>query len=68
MADAESAAGLCARCRQCRRITNARGSTFFRCHRAETDPAFARYPRLPVRTCLGFELEPGDSEPNAIKR
>jgi len=51
--------GLCARCRHARRQTTARGSTFWRCLRAETDPRFVRYPSLPVRECAGFETHPG---------
>jgi uncharacterized protein YciI len=38
-----------------RATTNRRGSTFFRCARAETDPRFVRYPPLPVRGCPGYE-------------
>jgi hypothetical protein len=38
---------------------SARGSQFRRCMRAETDERFARYPRLPVVECAGFE-EPRD--------
>ena len=58
-ADAERLVGLCARCRQARVQTTARGSTFWRCTRAETDPRFARYPVLPVRVCPGFEAGSG---------
>jgi hypothetical protein len=47
--------GLCARCRHARTQTTKRGSTFWRCMRAETDARFARYPPLPVRACPGFE-------------
>ena len=50
--------GLCACCRHARVQQNARGSTFWRCLRADTDPRFARYPRLPVRECVGFERAP----------
>jgi hypothetical protein len=46
--------GLCARCVHARPATSARGSTFWRCGRAETDPRFVKYPRLPVVTCSGF--------------
>jgi hypothetical protein len=35
-----------------------RGGRFFRCGRAERDPAWQRYPRLPVLRCEGHE--PGD--------
>jgi hypothetical protein len=38
-----------------RSVTNRRGSTFFRCGRADTDPAFPRYPPLPVLQCAGYE-------------
>jgi hypothetical protein len=50
--------GLCARCRHARRQSTRRGSTFWRCGLAETDPRFERYPRLPVRACPGFEERP----------
>lgn len=38
-----------------RTITNRRGSTFFRCGRADTDPRFPRYPALPVLECPGYD-------------
>ena len=47
--------GLCARCAYAARQQTARGSVFWRCRRAETDARFARYPRLPVVACPGFE-------------
>jgi hypothetical protein len=50
--------GLCARCRHARVQRNARGATFWRCLRADADPRFVRYPRLPVRECAGFERAP----------
>ncbi len=49
------AVGLCFTCRWKRALTSRRGSTFFRCARAETDPRFVRYPPLPVRSCSGYE-------------
>ena len=51
--------GLCSNCVHCRVIT-ARRSSFYFCERSTTDPAFPRYPRLPVRACIGFE--PRDNE------
>jgi len=51
----EETVGLCARCQHGRRQPTRRGSTFWRCERAETDAGFARYPRLPVRECPGFD-------------
>jgi len=57
--DAESArVGLCADCRHARRIESGKGSRFFLCRRSESDPAFPRYPRLPVRECRGYERSP----------
>jgi len=47
--------GLCATCARAKPITAARGSTFWLCGRAAEDPRFARYPRLPVLRCPGFE-------------
>ena len=47
--------GLCAACRHARVQHSARGSTFWRCGRADDDERFPRYPRLPVRVCPGHE-------------
>ena len=46
--------GLCSECVHSRVIT-ARRSRFYFCERSLTDPAFPRYPRLPVVVCSGFE-------------
>ncbi len=46
--------GLCRTCQHARVITTPRGSTFYLCRLAETDPRFARYPRLPVIQCAGY--------------
>ena len=57
--------GLCATCRHARRIVSDRGSRFWLCRRSETDPAFPRYPALPVLACTGFEriVEPPPDGP-----
>ena len=47
--------GLCATCRQARVVQSAHGSTFYLCRLAETDPRYAKYPRLPVLRCAGYE-------------
>ena len=47
--------GLCARCAFASPQAGARGSRFWRCRRADADPAFPRYPALPVLRCPGFE-------------
>lgn len=54
------AAGLCDRCRHQRLVRNTRGSTFSLCELSRTDPAFPRYPRLPVESCTGFEQREAD--------
>jgi hypothetical protein len=48
-------AGLCDGCRHQQLVPTTRGSTFSLCRRSRTDPAFPRYPRLPVVACPGFE-------------
>jgi hypothetical protein len=48
-------AGLCADCRHMRRMRSDRGSTFYLCAKSATDPAFPKYPRLPVLQCPGYE-------------
>jgi hypothetical protein len=60
--DAE--AGLCATCRHARRVESARGSRFWLCARSADDPRFAKYPRLPVLQCPGYDssdARPGES-------
>jgi hypothetical protein len=51
----DSIAGLCSRCINARRIESARGSTFILCELSRTNPLFAKYPRLPVLSCDGFQ-------------
>lgn len=51
----DTAPGLCGRCEHVRAVPSAKGSVFFRCARHEQDPAFPKYPRLPVMRCAGFE-------------
>ncbi len=38
-----------------RATTTRRGSTFFRCSRADVDARFVRYPPLPKTACAGYE-------------
>ena len=53
--------GLCETCAWVRIVTNRRGSVFYRCLRADTDPPdpswprFVRYPPLPVLQCPGYD-------------
>jgi hypothetical protein len=50
-------AGLCDQCAWHREIRTDRGSLFILCRRGLTDPAWPKYPRLPVFACAGFEPE-----------
>jgi len=54
-APAPPPAGLCNACVHQQLVPNRRGSVFSLCRRSKTDPAFPRYPRIPVRECSGFE-------------
>lgn len=56
-------AGLCSRCSHSRRISSSRGSQFILCGLAASDPAFHRYPRLPVVECAGFARRDRGEEP-----
>ncbi len=48
--------GLCARCAH-RRDVPTRRAVFVMCRLGLDDPAFPRYPRLPVTACAGFAPE-----------
>jgi hypothetical protein len=50
-------AGLCATCAHSKIVKSERGSVFILCMRSKTDPAFPKYPPLPVRACAGYEQE-----------
>ena len=47
--------GLCAACAHAHIVTSARGSAFVMCGLSRTDERFAKYPRLPVLACVGFQ-------------
>ncbi|HVW05568.1 MAG TPA: hypothetical protein VHB78_11220 [Vicinamibacterales bacterium] len=53
--DTQQPSGLCATCRHARVVMSDRGSRFVQCGRARTEPAYPKYPRLPVLTCPGHE-------------
>lgn len=53
--------GLCDSCRHQRLVPNTRGSVFSLCERSREDPAYPRYPRLPVASCPGYEARAGDA-------
>ncbi len=47
--------GLCDSCIHQQRVPNTRGSVFSLCLRSREDPAYPKYPRLPVTQCRGYE-------------
>ena len=47
--------GLCVTCAHRREVPTKRGSVFYLCQRSKSDPAYPRYPRLPVLSCPGYE-------------
>lgn len=58
--------GLCSVCAHARTLENRRGSRFYLCGLATVDPAYPRYPPLPVLECLGFSpAQPPDRGENA---
>ena len=52
--------GLCRDCAWSRRVETARGSVFRLCRRHRSDPAYRKYPTLPVVRCPGFEVRRPD--------
>ncbi|HEY6866676.1 MAG TPA: hypothetical protein VI792_05425 [Candidatus Eisenbacteria bacterium] len=54
MRSGDRAVGLCASCRHARTVDTPR-SRFWLCGLAATDSRFAKYPRLPVMECAGYE-------------
>jgi len=55
--------GLCADCLHARTVRGAR-TVFWSCARSVTDPAYPRYPSLPVLRCAGFEPAGAGREPD----
>lgn len=49
------APGLCADCLHARVNETRRGTAYLRCALATADNRFARYPRLPVTECAGYD-------------
>jgi hypothetical protein len=57
--------GLCDRCAFSVAIVSARKSVFVLCKKSGADSDFAKYPRLPVLECRGFEQKnPPDEFPS----
>jgi hypothetical protein len=49
--------GLCGGCRHAHRVST-RGGVYHRCTRSLAEPAYIRYPKLPMLSCPGFERLP----------
>jgi len=60
--------GLCAGCAHGRLVTSARGSSFTMCGLSQTDERFAKYPRLPVLACVGFQAHGQSREAQGHQR
>jgi hypothetical protein len=56
-------AGLCTSCRFAEIVTSSRGSVFYLCTLSAIDPAFRRYPVLPVIRCSGYQPTPPPTRP-----
>ncbi|CAB4875847.1 unannotated protein [freshwater metagenome] len=52
--------GLCADCAHQRIVLSGRGSVFSLCERGLSDRAYAKYPRIPVIRCAGFDERSDD--------
>jgi hypothetical protein len=46
--------GLCESCANVRVVVSGKGSSFYMCRLSAVDPAFPKYPRLPVLRCRGY--------------
>jgi hypothetical protein len=47
-----------------RQIKSDRGSSFYLCQLSATDARFAKYPRLPVLQCVGYQGMSAESDGN----
>jgi len=56
--EAKPRLGLCADCIHARLIESAKGSQFLLCQLSQSDPTFAKYPRLPILACPGYYQKP----------
>jgi hypothetical protein len=50
-------AGLCSDCVHARRIESDRGAKFYLCELSAVDPAYRKYPALPVMRCAGYQAK-----------
>jgi hypothetical protein len=57
----DRARGLCGSCRHTRHLASSSGAAFVQCLLAQKDPRFAKWPRLPVLSCTGYESGEGEA-------
>jgi hypothetical protein len=57
------APGLCGTCVHAKLNETHRGTAYLRCTRAAWDDRLPRYPRLPVRECVGYEAGQEGGQP-----
>ncbi|MDB4950984.1 MAG: hypothetical protein JWM27_3633 [Gemmatimonadetes bacterium] len=50
--------GLCESCANVRVVVSGKGSRFYMCRLSAVDPAFPRYPPIPVLRCRGYTPAP----------
>jgi hypothetical protein len=63
----ETPAGLCAHCHYVRLVKSTRGSMFLLCARSRSEPEhYAKYPRLPVESCSGYEHDSDAGSPSSV--
>ena len=56
----ERRVGRCFRCVHARQVRSAKQGEFWLCERSRSEPErYAKYPRLPVSGCPGFERQKG---------
>jgi len=56
--------GLCADCVYGHSVKSDRGSVFLLCELSRKDQRFAKYPRLPVLSCPGYEKKQKPADPS----
>lgn len=59
----EAEPGLCGRCAHAHVVVSGRGSKFWRCLEHDRDPAWPKYPPLPVLRCARFAAGTGGVSP-----
>ena len=56
--------GLCRTCAHAQRVPTP-GLLYWMCRRSLTEDAYPKYPRLPIRSCAGYEPGDPDGTPEA---